>query len=375
MGLQGALLLIGLLIVAFIWLGAHGSIMKRFRRPPRAVAGHAKSRVEPELDGAPSVLPSSKRHHPVSVHKEAPQKDARPISTIETQTKPVVPSEAVFVPDEKIDFIIRLPGSQAVLRDQALGIYKQNEYVLERPHRMYGLRLPMRLWTNLEKDPPDSQYGDLALFLQLVNREGSATESELNAFSQLGLKLADAFHRPIKFSVSFEEALERANKLHRFCENFDVFASLNIIANSEVGFTGRAIEQAAMRQGLQYGELNIFHMKNRGTEGGRNLFSLANLFKPGDFDLTKLDQLHTRGLALFINVPCVHRPAEVFDKMAETAKALCRQLDGELLDHERRYISDQGLAGIRKHIENIETQMAGQGIVAGSKTALRLFKS
>lgn len=369
MGLQGALLLIGLLIVAFIWFGAPGSLMKRLRRLPRGSGPKGKPRQEPGF-AAPSALRSSKSQQPVGT-----QPEARSSAGIDAPAKPAAPSEALFVPDEKIDFIVRLPGSHPVLRDQALGIYKQNEYVLEKPHRIYGLRLPMRLWTNLEKDPPDSQYGDIALFLQLVTREGGAGESELNAFSQLGLKLADAFHRPIKLSASFEDALEQAKELHRFCESFDVYASLNVIANSEIGFSGRAIEQAAMRQGLQYGELNIFHLKNTDTEGGRNLFSMANLFKPGDFDLSKLDQLHTRGLTLFLNVPCVHRPVEVFDKMLETAKALCRQLDGELLDHERRYVGDQGLAAIRKHIETIASQMAAQGIPAGSKAALRLFKS
>ena len=43
------------------------------------------------------------------------------------------------MPDERIDFIVTLPGKGPVTRDLALGIYKQNEYLLEKPRHIYGL--------------------------------------------------------------------------------------------------------------------------------------------------------------------------------------------------------------------------------------------
>src|SRR5712692_521930 len=46
-----------------------------------------------------------------------------------------VAGENQFIPDEGIDFIVYLPAGKPVERDRALGIYKQNEYALDKPHK------------------------------------------------------------------------------------------------------------------------------------------------------------------------------------------------------------------------------------------------
>src|SRR4030065_599369 len=56
------------------------------------------------------------------------------------------------MPDEKIDFVVTLPGKGPVTRDRALGVYKQNEYLLEKPRHIYGLGYRTGLWSNLETD-------------------------------------------------------------------------------------------------------------------------------------------------------------------------------------------------------------------------------
>jgi cell division protein ZipA len=74
-----------------------------------------------------------------------------------------------------------------------------------------------------------------------------------------------------------------------------------------------------------------------------------------------------------MNVPCVSQPASMFDRMIETAKRLCRVLDGQLLDQDRKPLTDKGIGIIRAQIDDIGDSMRAFGIVAGSPTALRLF--
>src|SRR5262249_28855311 len=112
------------------------------------------------------------------------------------------------VPDDKVDFILRLPAEEPVVRDTALGVYKQNEYELDKPHRLYGCRLESDMWSELQYDSPRTRYGDLALSIQLVDSSGAITESDLTKSSQVGLKLADALHRRTQFSMPFEHASE-----------------------------------------------------------------------------------------------------------------------------------------------------------------------
>jgi len=286
-----------------------------------------------------------------------------------------VAGENQFIPDEGIDFIVYLPAGKPVERDRALGIYKQNEYALDKPHKLYGLQHPIGVWSNVEQDQEGPRYSDLALATQMADRKGPINESELNAFAQLALKLADALRRSTKFSISFEQALEQAVQLDKFCQTYDVLANILILPNSKEGFSGRAIGQAAVRQGMQFGAMNIFHMKNVHSVGCRHLFSLANLFQPGEFNLKTLDTFKTQGLILFMIVPCVYNPLKVFDKMVLTANGICKILDGRMLDQERRPLTEKGLLVIRSQIEQIAVDMQNYGIIPGSASALRLFST
>lgn len=278
-------------------------------------------------------------------------------------------------PNPKIDLVVYLPGRGPVLRDQALGPYKQNEYVLEKPRALYGLRYLMGTWSALEHDPDDAQYSDLALMLQLVDQRGPAEQSELNAFSQLALRLADAFHRPLRLGMTIEQALARAHELQRFVDQYDVIASVNILADNGHGFPGRAIEQAARRHGMQFGAMNIFHMKSGNASGCRHLFSMANLYEPGTFDLSALDSFQTAGLTLFMTVPCVQDPPRVFEKMVATAKGLAQMLGGRLSDQDRRPLTDEGIAAIQRQIKRIAADISAYGITPGTETALRFFSA
>jgi cell division protein ZipA len=277
------------------------------------------------------------------------------------------------MPDEKIDYVVTLPGKGPVTRDTALGIYKQNEYLLEKPRHIYGLGYRTGLWSNLEHDTEHAQYRSIALSLQMVDTKGPIGESELNTFTQLTLKLADDLQRPTKFSMPFEEALEKARELDEFCETNDVLASIDIIANGPTGFGGRAIDEAARQFGLQFGVMNVYHKKNDLALGCRHLFSLANLYQPGEFDPAKMDRFRTQGLTLFMNVPCAYQPVRVFEQMVQVAKGLCGKLDGRLEDHERHALTDPGLMVIRTQIERITAEMTNRGIIPGSATAMRLF--
>lgn len=277
------------------------------------------------------------------------------------------------MPDEKVDYVVTLPGKGPVTRDTALGIYKQNEYLLEKPRHIYGLGYKTGLWSNLETDTEHAQYRSIAISLQMVDSKGPIGESELNTFTQLALKLADTLQRPTKFSMPFEEALDKARELDEFCETNDVLASIDILADGPTGFSGRAIDQTARLFGLQFGMMNIYHKKNDLALGCRHLFSLANLYQPGEFDPAKVDRFRTQGLTLFMNVPCAYQPVRVFEQMVQVAKGLCEKLDGRLEDHEHHPLTDQGLMVIRTQIERLTAEMTNRGIIPGSATAMRLF--
>lgn len=302
-----------------------------------------------------------------------------PILEAVTGEEPERSEEAVStpqnMPDAKIDFIINLPGRGPVTRNKALGIYKQREYELTRPRGVYGLRYVGGVWSNLDKDPETTQYSDLSLAIQLLDSKGPIDESELTTFGQIGLKLADVLDRPTRLSMTYEQAVERARELDRFCKKFDAIASINVVPLSEQGFPGRALEQVAGELGMQFGAMNIFHKKNDEALGCRHVYSMADLYEPGEFRPETFDTYHARGLTLFMQIPCTHSPVSAFDQMTEAAEKLCQKLEGKMLDHDKRPLTEKGLMVIRDQIQMMTREMQAEGITPGSETALRLFNT
>jgi cell division protein ZipA len=404
MELQIALLLIGVIIVGVVALTAYErsrfsrrrlapddttetpSVITRVRQPHVENSGtdiapkslqeddarilKSNSAVSPVTEQGPDAVASEAIN---SYEQAALMPLDLSLGLHDPETEALSDASRQNMPDERIDFVVTLPGRGPVRRDTALGVYKQNEYLLEKPRHIYGLGYKTGLWSNLERDPEHAQYRSIALGLQMVDSKGPVSESELNTFTQLAIKLADSLQRPTKLSLPFETVLEKARELDEFCETNDVLASVNIIANGPTGFSGRAIDKTARHFDMQFGAMNIYHRRNDQSFGSRHLFSLANLYKPGEFDPAKLDRLRTQGLTLFMNVPCAYQPVRVFDLMIEAAKGFCATLDGHLEDHEHHPLTEQGIQVIRTQIERISAEMTQHGIVPGSLSAMRLF--
>lgn len=398
MTLRDALLLIGVVVIVVIGYHAFGGTRRRGRRRDDTAVDAATVPPPPRLEPVagldfdpPLAAMTEKRGLMSDAAIEAPPAAARDPIREELETLEEVatmplnfgaglsrPSRYTdmgrpALPDEKVDYILRLPAVSVAPRDAALGVYKQHEYELAKPHRLYGCRVDSDLWSELQHDSPRMRYGDLALSIQLVDARGPIDDSELHKFSQVGLKLADALQRRTEFSMSFEDALARAGELHAFCEMFDVIAAVHVMASEGQTFKGRLLEHAARKLDMQRGARGLFHMKNEFSPGCRHLFSLADLSGSGEFPSGQWEAFDTAGLTFFMSVPCAHRPAAVFDKMIAAAQTLAENLGGQLQDQAHRPLAKAGITVIRRQIEAIEEKMRARGIVPGSQTALRLF--
>ncbi len=395
MNLQYALLFIGVVIVAVVALTAYD--MSRLRRPRPRPEVHLGGFPDDDAPVRSSLLSATREEGSEKVlradvevaPREKPRHEIlrREIRQLEeVATMPLDLTAGLrrsgrreaeprrqYLSDEKIDFVIHLPGEQPVARDTALGIFKQHEYKLNKARHLYGLHHQTAHWSDLQLDRSSTQYDDLMLAIQLVDPKGPVDESELTVFTEIGLQLADALQRPTKLPLTFEQGLARARELQEFCDTYDVIAGIHVVPGTEAAFPGRAIEMAARHAGLELGAVNIFHMKNEVAPGSRHLFSMANLDESSAFDPAAWDRFETTGLTLFMSVPCVFQPSVVFDRMVATAREIADTLGGKLQDQNRRPLSDKGIAVIHHQIEDIEEKMRAFGIPPGSETALKLF--
>lgn len=411
MNLQLALLLIGIFVVAVVALTAYDR--NRLARAMRRGLGRAASTVAPPARREPRREPMMQLENgPGPESSGASAEAARKYLKSEPELAyvPPVPAEAEadglaheledlealanrplnlnpgfdppgtgleaarqlgvqVEPNEGIDFIIHLPGPGPVTRRTALAVYKQNEYQLEFPRQLYGRRYQTSFWSVVQTDSEATQYSDLKLAVQLLDARGPIDESQLNAFVQVGLKLADALHRPTKLSRSFEQALAHARSLVQFYDEHDVVAGVDVVAEPHAYFKGRAVQAAMERAGLGLGVGHLYEKR----AGDEVLFRAGRIGNPGDFKGVDWDALRIEGLTLQLNVPRAAAPGAAFDAMIAAARELSGFLGAALVDQDRRPLSERGIGAIRAQIQGIESRMRAFGIAPGSEAARRLF--
>ncbi len=275
--------------------------------------------------------------------------------------------------DIEIDFVARIPGKNVIKRDTALGLYRQYEYKLQKRHRVFGCSYPSKVWGDLENESKSARFTHFGMTLQLADRDGAVTESELNQFSQMVLRFAEVFGRRFSFSMSFEAALEHGKTIDELYKKYDALAILNILARQGRGFCGVDIDRHAKELGMDLNQRNFYQKRRASGVGSPMLYGLANLFGNGEFEPDNMDEFRTDGLTLFMNIPATSKPADAFREMVVGATTLCERLEGKLVDQNRKAMTDQGLEKISQQIHKLELEMESEHIPPGGELAIRLF--
>ncbi|MEH8017975.1 cell division protein ZipA [Rheinheimera muenzenbergensis] len=113
---------------------------------------------------------------------------------------------------------------------------------------------------------------------------------------------------------------------------------------------GPDLLSALLTLGFKYGDMDIFHRHQDSAGSGAVLFSLANMFNPGTFDLENIDKLSTRGVSLFMTLPGPGEPLGNFNLMHNAAKKLAEEFGGQVLDGQRSVLTVQT---VRHYVDKI----------------------
>ena len=132
---------------------------------------------------------------------------------------------------------------------------------------------------------------------------------------------------------------------------------LYVVARAEDGFSGTDILETLLACDLRFGDMDFFHRHEQASGRGPIEFSVANMMKPGVFDIDNMEPLQTRGLMFFVTLPGPTDMLKAFDYMYETAKIVSKALDGDIQDETRILVTRQSLEHMRQQIRELERRL------------------
>jgi cell division protein ZipA len=96
--------------------------------------------------------------------------------------------------------------------------------------------------------------------------------------------------------------------------------------------------------------MGIFHRLASGKADEGPVFSMANMVKPGSFDMSKLETLQTPGVTLFMTLPGPLPALDAWEMLLPTAQRLAELLDASVLDEQRNALGRQRVAHLRDEL-------------------------
>lgn len=274
------------------------------------------------------------------------------------------PPEALA--DPAIDCVVRFESAELIGGPYLWQAQHQAMGKLTKPLAWSGLNERTGVWERLTANGA-GDYRRLRAALQLADRRGPLTDSELTLFLNGVQRLADEFLAVADLPAR-NDVLARAAEIDRFCAGVDIQIGVNVVA-SGAPFAGTKLRGMAEAAGMLLREDGMFHAAG---DDGETLFTLSNL-EAVPFDAEGMKSLATHGITLMLDVPRVLGGPRVYDRMIVLAKQFAIGLGGALVDDNRAPLPDSALALIHDKIVEIERRMAEQGLIAGGPQALRLF--
>jgi cell division protein ZipA len=142
----------------------------------------------------------------------------------------------------------------------------------------------------------------------------------------------------------------------RASDDFDTIVTLYIAARAGEVLRGPDIVVAAEKAGLTYGHMNVYHRLLEGHPERGPIFSVANIKKPGSFEMAEIQSLETPAIAFFLTLPAPMHALDAWDAMLPTAQRMTELLDGVLLDEQRNALGRQRIAHLRDEMRAYDRQ-------------------
>jgi FtsZ-interacting cell division protein ZipA len=176
---------------------------------------------------------------------------------------------------------------------------------------------------------------------------------ELSEFPSLELPQINTTE-PIRLEISAEEAVDVPGEsaaarvsIRWPPASSERVLSLRIVGRADKQLNGRRVRQSLQGAAMHHGPQQIFH---RITEDGDVLASVANLVRPGSFNLLAMDAQSFRGLNLFCVLPGPVSNEQMLDGLVSLARQLAGKLEAVVHDEFGEELLAEQLTQLRRSV-------------------------
>ncbi|MCP8689389.1 cell division protein ZipA [Marinobacterium sedimentorum] len=194
-----------------------------------------------------------------------------------------------------------------------------------------------------------------------ASAEGAAgsSSSKAPAAPQQDLLFGTAPEQPEQKAPSGRAAEPAASKARAVdgsapAPNPDSVLVITVVSSVPEGLPGAMLYKIIGACDLHFGDMDIFHRHEDGSDTGPVQFSMANAVNPGTFDLATINEMTTPAVTFFMSMREPRDVMNAFECMLATAETLARHLDGDLLDENRSVLRPQTKEHYRQRIRDFE---------------------
>ncbi len=287
---------------------------------------------------------------------------SQPVTSLEVE-QPSIPAaqasvQATTEVEEEEQYITRSPAFKEPYFDE----YGRQHYREPQPIKVKVKPAPVKVEPQPEPEPQGIQE-PVAPQVEPVQvaANSNAQAQPLNTETQPSNTVAPAqteTHQVEAAPTQPQEAqASSAEAAPRQAEPQDVFV-LNVMSGEGQLFAGAELLPTLLSLGFKFGEMDIFHRHLSPTGNGPVLFSMANMVKPGTFDVDHMEQFETHGVSLFMALPCAGDASNNFALMLHAAEMLASELNGAVFDATRQPLTRQKVNEYKQRIHDFERQNA-----------------
>ena len=125
----------------------------------------------------------------------------------------------------------------------------------------------------------------------------------------------------------------------------------HVVAREQEKFTGPMIMQMMSELDLEYGDMGVYNFNVERLNNKHSVYCVANMLKPGTFDIDHMERFTTPGLTFILQLPGPEESLKSLNIMIEHAQRLATFLNGELLDMDQSPLTNQAISQYKEQVQ------------------------